>query len=58
MSNEQWWAAERKAAEFWRKIRDNQAGSQSSNGLNCGRAAAPIAQPRLARLPSQTGLSQ
>jgi hypothetical protein len=24
MSNQEWWAAERKAAEFWRKVKENQ----------------------------------
>jgi hypothetical protein len=28
MSNEQWWAAERKAAEFWRKIKESQKGAR------------------------------
>jgi hypothetical protein len=28
MSNEQWWAAERKAAEFWRKVKENQKGAR------------------------------
>lgn len=29
MSNEEWWAAERKAAEFWRKVKEYQ---QSGHG--------------------------
>jgi hypothetical protein len=47
MSNEEWWAAERKAAEFWRKVKENQTRGAGRNSLNHGRGAAPIARPRV-----------
>jgi hypothetical protein len=55
MNNEQWWAAERKAAEFWRKIKENQTRSNASNSLNHGPVAAPVARSAVsaARLLSQ-----
>jgi hypothetical protein len=60
MSNQEWWAAERKAAEFWRKVKENQAGSHGRNSLNHERGAAPITQPRasVARLLSQISFSR
>ena len=58
MSNQEWWAAERKAAEFWRKVKENQAGSQGRNSLGRKSGAAPIAQGRanVARHLAQAGL--
>jgi hypothetical protein len=44
MSNQEWWAAERKAAEFWRKVRENQMGRHNHNSLNQERGAAPTAR--------------
>jgi len=60
MSNQEWWAAERKAAEFWRKIKENQTGSHGGNSLSHEKGAAPIAQPRVsvARHLAQTGFSR
>jgi hypothetical protein len=57
MSNENWWAAERKAAQFWRKVKENQMRYHGRNGLNRDISAAPIARPRssVAGLLSQTG---
>jgi hypothetical protein len=54
MSNDEWWAAERKAAEFWRKVRENQMPSTARNSMNHGKGAAPIARPRagVARRPA------
>jgi hypothetical protein len=34
MSNEKWWAAERKAAEFWGKFRERQKDMHGHNSLN------------------------
>jgi len=46
MSNENWWAAERKAAEFWRKIKENQMRYRERNTLTRDIGATPIARPR------------
>jgi hypothetical protein len=40
MSNQEWWAAERKAAEFWRKVKENQLAKEKQ--LNLVRDTAPI----------------
>jgi hypothetical protein len=58
MSNQEWWAAERKAAEFWRKVKANQSNSQGGTSLNQERGAEPIARPEesVASLLSQTDL--
>jgi hypothetical protein len=60
MSNQEWWTAERKAAEFWRKVKEIQTGEHGRDSLNHGRGAAPIARPQvsIARLLSQTGLGR
>ena len=60
MSNQEWWAAERKAAEFWRRVKENQRDSHGGDSLNRGRGAAPFARPLVSvvRLLSQTGLGQ
>jgi hypothetical protein len=57
MRNEEWWAAERKAAEFWRKIKVNQFREHGRNSPNQDNGAAPIARPRAsaAHLLSVTG---
>jgi hypothetical protein len=47
MSNEEWWAAERKAAEFWRKVKENQIPSTGRDSLNHVKGAAPIAQEKV-----------
>ena len=47
MSNENWWTAERKAAEFWRKIKENQMRCDERNSLNRKNGAAPDAPPRV-----------
>jgi hypothetical protein len=46
MRNEEWWAAERKAAEFWHKVKENQMRYHGSNSLNQDNGAAPIARPK------------
>lgn len=60
MSNQEWWAAERKAAEFWRRVKANQTDSHGGNSLNHGRGTAPIARPRasIGPLLSHTGLGR
>jgi hypothetical protein len=45
MSIEKWWAAERKAAEFWRKVKENQMRYHGRNSLN-HIGAAPIGRLR------------
>jgi hypothetical protein len=47
MSNENWWTAERKAAEFWRKVKENRMRYDGRNSLNNYNSAAPIARPRV-----------
>jgi hypothetical protein len=42
MCNQEWWAAERKAAEFWRKVKENQTARHDC--LNHGRSAGPTAR--------------
>jgi hypothetical protein len=42
MNNEQWWAAERKAAEFWRKVKENQT-AHGRNSLHRQSGVAPTA---------------
>jgi hypothetical protein len=58
MTNQEWWAAERKAAEFWRKVKANQSASQGGTSLKHEPGAAPIVRPEdsAASLQSQTGL--
>jgi hypothetical protein len=60
MSNEEWWGAERKAAEFWRKVKENQMGNHGRNSPNHETGPAPIARPQMsvARLLSKAGLSR
>jgi hypothetical protein len=48
MSNEQWWAAERKAAEFWRKVKENQVGARPQQPELRERRGANSAQRRVA----------
>jgi hypothetical protein len=57
MSDDKWWAAQRKAAEFWRKVKENQTSFHRRNSLNRDNGATPIARPRasVARLLSLTG---
>lgn len=43
MTNEEWWAAERRAAEFWRKVKENQMGTHERNNPNQERGVAPTA---------------
>lgn len=49
MSNQEWWAAERKAAEFWRKVKENQMARD--NHLNHGRGTAPTARKQEFGIP-------
>jgi hypothetical protein len=58
MTNQEWWAAERKAAEFWRKVKANQSAGHGGPSLKHEPGAAPIARPEdsVALLQSQTGL--
>jgi len=44
MSEQEWWAAERKAAEFWRKVKENQTAWHER--LDHWRSAAPAAPNR------------
>jgi hypothetical protein len=44
MSNQEWWAAERKAAEFWRKVKENQMAEEKHR--NHVRYTAPVARIR------------
>jgi hypothetical protein len=44
MSNQEWWAAERKAVEFWRKVKDNQMARYNHTSLNQERGVAPTAR--------------
>lgn len=41
MNNEEWWAAERAAAEFWRKVREHQLSVHGGSGLQYEQAATP-----------------
>jgi hypothetical protein len=43
MSNEEWWALQRKAAQFWRKVKENQAGGDGRNGVKHERVAVRLA---------------
>ena len=56
MSNQEWWAAERKAAEFWRKVKANLAGAHEHNSLKHGIGAAPSAQNPEFGAPTQRKL--
>ena len=49
MSNHEWWAAERKAAEFWRKVKEHQMGRHNTRNNQTG--AAPIARNQNFRTP-------
>jgi ribosomal protein S19E (S16A) len=44
MSNQEWWAAERKAAEFWRKVKENQMAEEKHLNSVRGTAANPRMQ--------------
>jgi hypothetical protein len=44
MSTEEWWTAERKAAEFWRKVRENQMVWRDRNVPNHERGPTPPAR--------------
>lgn len=57
MSNEEWWAAERKAAEFWRKVKENQVDRHGRNSLDYERGAAPIARHKEFGAPVRRQLS-
>lgn len=41
MSNQEWWAAERKAVEFWRQVREHQTARYNRSGMSQERGAAP-----------------
>ena len=60
MSNQEWWAAERKAAEFWRKVKENQARGHDRSSLSHESGAAPTAPSRVSvdRLLAQIGFSR
>jgi hypothetical protein len=47
MRNEEWSAAVRKWAKFWRKVKVNQMCYDGRNSLNQDNGAAPIAWPRV-----------
>jgi hypothetical protein len=57
MRNEEWLAAVRKWAKFWRKVKVNQMCYHGRNSLNQDNGAAAISQPRAsaAYLLSATG---
>jgi hypothetical protein len=48
MNNEQWWAAERKAAEFWRKVKENQMGARPQQPASPERRGANSVERRVA----------
>ena len=46
MSNEEWWAAERKAAEFWQRLKENQSREHHQHpGTGLGRGEAGVMSP-------------
>jgi hypothetical protein len=47
MSNDKWWAAQRKEAEFWRKNKENKKRYHGRNSLNRIIGAAAMARPRV-----------
>jgi hypothetical protein len=51
MSNEEWWALQREAAQFWRKVRENQTGGNGRNGLKNERVAERL--PDSGRCPER-----
>jgi len=58
MDNQEWWAAKREAAEFWRKVMANQGGARAPNGPVRGSGAVQRAHypefgaPRQRRVPN------
>lgn len=58
MSNEEWWGLQRKAAQFWRKVKENQIGGNGRNSLKHERGAVRLLDSgrcaeRLARSTSE-----
>jgi hypothetical protein len=57
MSTDEWWEAERKAAEFWRKVKENQTAWHSRGGPSHAYRPASVARfgqfgnPARRRLP-------
>jgi hypothetical protein len=51
MTNEEWWAEERRAAEFWRKVRENQMGAHERQRPNEEGSVAPGARNRESGTP-------
>lgn len=55
MSNEEWWGLQRKAAQFWRKVKENQIGGNGGNGLKHERVAvSPPDSSRRAERPARS----
>lgn len=55
MSDEEWWAAKRRAAEFWRKLKENQSrehhygrGSGNDSGASAAGSRSLAAERALA----------
>jgi hypothetical protein len=51
MSNEEWWALQREAAQFWRKVKENQTGADGRNGLKHEKVALRL--PDSGRCPER-----